>query len=123
MAASLHSTTYPLDRISTGFDPESCPGSMGLRRRARVTRPRANPSELDLGFGELAERFFEAPADDETASFDAWETQGKRAMYATFAMLAVAVLLLGGFLFYARVIMPMPVELGVSAAEPRGGEH
>jgi hypothetical protein len=44
-------------------------------------------------------------------------------MYATFAMLAVAALLLGGFLFYTRVIMPMPVELGVIAAEPCSGEH
>jgi hypothetical protein len=112
MEASTPLTTHPRERISTALSPHE------HRRRARVTRRQANPRDLELGFDELATRFFEAPVEDEVAPFDTWPKQDRRAMYATFAMLVAAAVLLVSFLFYTRVIMPVPVELGASAAEP-----
>ena len=78
-----------------------------------------NLAELQLD--PVAERFFrQAPADNqEDNQADALEPPRaaplspteRRAMRATFAMLAAAGLALASFLVYSRVIMPQPVQL------------
>jgi hypothetical protein len=66
----------------------------------------------------VAERFFGRSVDD-SVGVGVDDTRrpelphgSKRAMRATFAMLGVFSLALVAFLIYARVIMPVPAELG-----------
>jgi hypothetical protein len=72
----------------------------------------------DFQLDPAAERFFSQPAgdQDESALRPALlsRTQ-RRAMRATFAMLGVFAVALTAFLFYVRVIMPVPAELGADA--------
>lgn len=62
----------------------------------------------------------------EHASFDVWDDStalpmphsSRRAMHATLLILGISALLVGGFLIYQKVIMPVPAELGAGATMP-----
>ncbi|MET0384712.1 MAG: hypothetical protein ABW321_02075 [Polyangiales bacterium] len=63
-----------------------------------------------------AASFFAAdPDDDDDQRSAGLRPVQRRAMLATFGMLAVFLLWLGGFLLYERVLMPAPVELNSAA--------
>jgi len=75
---------------------------------------------------EFSEGFF---ATDSLAPVESeWEPDpipsmavgSRRAMHATLGLLGLSVLGIGGFLFYARVLMPTPVALGAAVAQPPG---
>jgi hypothetical protein len=75
-----------------------------------------NLAELQLD--PVAERFFsqaQHALDEVEPPKAAMSPTERRAMRATFAMLAASAVALAGFLVYSRVMMPQPVKLG--------GEH
>jgi hypothetical protein len=82
----------------------------------------------DTDVERLTRSFFSVPP--EASAYDEWEegsplpmTAGaRRAMYATFAIVGTSVLLLGGYVAYQRVVMPVPVDLGAAATMPSATE-
>ena len=74
----------------------------------------------DFQLDPAAERFFSQPyaEQEEPAQRPALlSSTQRRAMRATFAMLGIFAVALTLFLVYARVIMPVPAELGADRKE------
>ena len=85
------------------------------QRDSQMHSPSAKPTVLsEFQLDPVAERFFIRSGEDglEDTPAPALSHGNRRAMRATFAMLGVFSLALIGFVIYARVIMPVPAELG-----------
>jgi hypothetical protein len=71
----------------------------------------------------LTTSFFSRPHADPLEAWDdaplpGMEHGSRRAMYATLAIFGVSALVVGGYVAYARLVMPVPAELGRSSGLP-----
>jgi hypothetical protein len=103
--------------------PAHVPAPVPVPAPARRAAPQPQHHHHDEHDDHEAERFFsshppQAPEPDHFHDFSAstGEHEGlprrKRGMYTTLGILAVGVVLIGGFLIYNKLMMPTPEELG-----------
>lgn len=118
----------PVPKHATPISAEAEPAPVAEESMAHTTRlvwrDRGRTSDPDE---HLAGAFFSQPTSDGSVDgSDAWDDSqlpvmahgARRAMYATLAILAVSAILLSGYVAYARLIMPVPVELGRGSGMP-----
>ncbi len=101
--------------------PSAAPPDAPPPEDAAAVAGHAHADELE----RLHQEFFSQPPQHPHAE-EPWELEppaamahgARRAMYATLVLLGGSLLALGGYLVYARLVMPVPVELGHAAGLP-----